>query len=194
MKKNTEIFKKEVFDLEGKEYTVLGEYIDSATKIKVKHNKCGFEYNVVPAIFLSGKRCPKCAGNIRKDTEQFKQEVFDLIGDEYTVLDEYKNALTKIKIKHNKCGYEYEVTPASFLSGRRCPKCAGTMKKNTELFTQEVFVLVGDEYSVLGKYINNRIKIKMLHKKCGYEYEVVPDAFLRGNRCPKCSGKLRKRK
>ena len=39
---------------------------------------------------------------------------------------------TKIKIRHNKCGYEYEVIPNKFLgkkslnytNGSRCPKCS----------------------------------------------------------------------
>ncbi len=86
----------------------------------MSHAKCGFKYEVDPNTFLQGHRCPKCAGTMKKNTEQFKKEVCDLVGEEYTVLGEYKNSKTKIKIKHNKCGYEYEVTPNSFLRGRRC--------------------------------------------------------------------------
>ena len=60
----------------------------------------------------------------RKTTEEFKQEVYNLVGNEYSVLGEYITNKTKIKMRHNKCGYEYEVTPNSFLSnGNRCREC-----------------------------------------------------------------------
>ena len=60
----------------------------------------------------------------RKTTREFKQEVYNLVGNEYSVLGEYITNKTKIKMRHNKCGYEYEVTPNSFLStGNRCREC-----------------------------------------------------------------------
>jgi len=48
----------------------------------------------------------------RKTHEEFIQEVYDLVGNEYTVLGKYINATTKILIRHNTCGHEYVVTPA----------------------------------------------------------------------------------
>ena len=59
----------------------------------------------------------------RKTNDQFKKEVFDLVGDEYTFLECYQGASTKIKVKHNKCGHTYEVTPTHFLTGERCSHC-----------------------------------------------------------------------
>jgi very-short-patch-repair endonuclease/phage FluMu protein Com len=122
--KTTEEFKQEVFDLVGNEYSVLEPYIKGNIKIKMKHNKCGNEYYVRPNSFLGGNRCPKCKDlNRTKTDEQFKKEVFDLVGEEYSVLGEYEGANKKIKMRHNKCGYEWEVKPANFLQGSRCPYC-----------------------------------------------------------------------
>ena len=46
--------------------------------------------------------------NTRKRThDQFVKEVFDLVGNEYTVLGQYTNTDTKILIKHNICKHEY---------------------------------------------------------------------------------------
>ena len=60
----------------------------------------------------------------RKTTREFKQEVYNLVGNEYSVLGEYINNKTKIKMKHNLCGHEFEMTPNSFLSGgNRCREC-----------------------------------------------------------------------
>ncbi|MFD2216510.1 zinc-ribbon domain-containing protein [Metabacillus endolithicus] len=94
----------------------------------------------------------------RKTHEEFVQEVFELVGEEYEILGTYINAKTKIKMIHSKCGYEWETaTPSNFTNKnnpKRCPKCAGNIQKTTELFKKEVFNLVGDEYTVLGEYIN----------------------------------------
>lgn len=128
----------------------------------------------------------------RKTMEYFRREVFDLVGNEYSVLDDkYENANTKIMIKHNICGNEYFVSPNKFLQGRRCPTCAmknraDKQRKGIETFINEVTKLVGDEYAVVGEYINGHEKIKMIHNSCGYEYLVSPAKFLSGRRCPKC--------
>jgi predicted Zn-ribbon and HTH transcriptional regulator len=53
-------------------------------------------------------------------------EVYDLVGNEYEVLEDYKRAHTKILMKHNnsECfNCEWEVTPHAFLKGSRCPIC-----------------------------------------------------------------------
>ena len=39
----------------------------------------------------------------------------------------------------------------------------------------------------MGEYITARDKISVKHNKCNTVYDVTPDNFLRGCRCPKCS-------
>ena len=198
-RKTQEEFKKEVFDLVGDSYSVLGEYKNTMTKIKMKHNciECNnFEWEIFPNNFLRGCRCPKCAGNARKTQEEFEEEIYNLTKDEYSILGEYKDSKTKIKMKHNICGYEYEVQPNSFLRGSRCPECFGTPKKTQEEFEREVYDLTKDEYEVLGDYKDTATKIKMRHNcdKCNnYEWDVKPNDFLRGSRCPKCFGNAKKK-
>jgi len=186
MKKSTEEFKKEVYDLVGNEYEVLSKYINNNTKLKILHNKCSNKYYVTPTSFLSGERCPYCFGLKKKSTEEFKKEVYDLVGDEYTVLGEYKGNMKYILIKHNKCGNEYKTYPNTFLSGKRCLICSGLKKKSTEEFKKEVYNIVNDEYTILGEYINNNTKIEILHNKCGNKYYVRPSDFLQNKRCPYC--------
>jgi len=191
MNKDTEYFRKEVFELVGNEYSILGEYVNTSTKILIKHNKCGHEYDVVPHSFLRGySRCPKCFGNPKKTTEEFKQEVYDLVGDEYRVLEEYQGSCIKILMRHTTCGYKYYAEPHSFLRGySRCPKCFNikSFSKTDKKFKQEIHDLVGDEYSILGEYKNSRTKILVKHNKCGHEYDVIPNSFLKGySRCPIC--------
>ena len=126
--KTTDYFKKEVFELVGDEYSVLGEYSKALEKIKMRHNKCNYEYLVTPHDFISSNnRCPKCYGNIKLTTDSFKDRVYELEGNEYSVLGEYKNIDTKILIKHNTCENEYLVTPYKFIHRKqRCPNCTSS--------------------------------------------------------------------
>ena len=117
----------------------------------------------------------------RKTDEEFKQEVYDLVGDDYVFLDSYQGGHVKIKVKHNKCGNTYEISPHSFLQGHRCPYCKGGIKKTDEEFKQEVYDLVGNEYVFMGPYINSSTKIRVKHNKCGNIYEMRPNDFLRGS-------------
>lgn len=192
-KKTDTEFKKEVYDLVGNEYTFLDDYQGSITKIRVKHNTCGNIYEVTPSNFLNkGRRCPMCYGNIKKTDKQFKQEVFELVGNEYTFLEPYVNNATKLRVKHNICENVYKVTPTDFFSKHsRCPYCFGTHKKTNEQFQQEVFDLVGDEYTFLDSYVNNKTKIRVKHNTCGNIYKVSPNSFFRGHRCSQCAKLIR---
>lgn len=44
----------------GNEYTPLDEYKRNFIKIRVKHNRCGHIYKVVPSSLLDGTGCPEC--------------------------------------------------------------------------------------------------------------------------------------
>lgn len=188
-KKDNAEFKQEVFDLVGNEYVFLDTYVNSYTKIRVKHNKCGNIYEVKPTDFIShNTRCPHCYGTHKKSNVEFKQEIYDLVGNEYTFLDEYINAKTKLKVKHNKCNNVYKIAPHSFLQGRRCPYCFEDSKRKTNTqFKKEVYDLVGSEYTFLDLYVTNHDKLRVKHNKCGNVYEVAPNSFLGGRRCPYCS-------
>jgi len=124
-------FVEKVRLLVGVEYLVLSTYKNASTKIKMKHNICGHEYEVRPANFLSNgeglsNRCPLCFKNHKKTTDDFKKEIYNLVKSDYSVLSEYVNNKTKIKMKHNICGHEYEIIPKDFIkrNGNRCPLCS----------------------------------------------------------------------
>jgi len=188
--KTTKQFKNEVYGQVGEEYKVLGKYFNAKTKIKFKHMECNYEFNMTPDSFINKKsRCPKCYRNFKKTTEEFKKELFKVHGDRYILLEEYINGKTKLKFKDEICGDEWSTYPDSILQGHGCPKCAGNKPRNTEEFKKEVYDLVGNEYLVLGEYINSDEKITFKHNigSCKYTWETRPSVFKRGHRCPKCS-------
>lgn len=127
-------------------------------------------------------------------TKEFKEKVYNLVGNEYSVLGEYTNSVTKLIIRHNSTmcnSHEYLIKPSSFLSGNRCPKCnnmrKGRKPKTTQDFKKELYEIVGDEYELLSKYNGVYNKLTLLHKKCGREWKVTPNAFISSkNRCHYC--------
>lgn len=83
----------------------------------------------------------------KKTNEEFIEQVYSLVSDEYTFLESYNGASNKIKCQHNKCGCVWEIRPSAFIvNGHRCPKCAGNYRRNDKEFIKEVFDLVGNEY------------------------------------------------
>lgn len=120
-------FKKKIEELTYNEYSVLEEYKGTNTKILFKHVSCKHTWKVTPDNFIrNNSRCPKCRtyiGQKISNLETFKEEVKDLVGDEYKVVGEYKNALTKINIFHTVCNNTYPVRPCDFKDGNRCPYC-----------------------------------------------------------------------
>ena len=146
-KSSTSEFKKKVKTLTDNEYDVMGEYVTCKDKIKLKHKECGTMYFATPDDFLNGgTRCPKCFGNNRKTTEQFKAEVFNLFNDEYVVLGEYKNNKTPLLMQHNigKCNHEFMVSPDAFLRGSHCNKC-GTEKRSGKNHYKYNFALTDED-------------------------------------------------
>lgn len=151
-KKTNQEFLNQVYELYGDEYIPKEEYKGARTPIAVYHTKCNEVFNITPDNLLRGKGCRKCsykerASNRKKTNNDFLKEVKEQVEDEYTFIEEYKGNKTKIKVRHNKCGNEYLVSPEKFLLGRRCPKCskshgeqfiANWLTENNFKFEQEV--------------------------------------------------------
>lgn len=124
-RKSSQKFEEEFETLVNGEYSLLSKYINTRTKIKVRHNFCGYEYMVNPNNFLTkGVKCPKCAKNQKKTTEEFRKEVYQLENDEYKVIGKYKGKNIKILFYHNECGRYFEMTPDKFIQGHRCTQCS----------------------------------------------------------------------
>lgn len=194
--KNTNDFKKAVFETFGDEYSVLGEYVDKNTKVRVRHNLCGNEFDVIPYYLIVGSAKCSCLRKTTKGrtlnnhpytrtTEDFKKLVFDIVGDEYTVIGEYVNSSTKILMRHNVCGNEWYVNPSNFLKGSRCPNENGFKHKTNEEFQNE-FSSLNNGIICLDEYINSHTKIRFKHIDCGYIFERTPNDALSGKWCPVC--------
>lgn len=173
----------------GDAYTVLGKYEKSGVRILMRHNICNYEWNVFPNNLFGGRsKCPKCSDKLPLTTELFKEKVA-AIDKSYIVLGEYINAVTKVKIKHTTCDYEWMVRPNHITStGARCPRCQNKESYNNDDFKKLVSNTTNMEYEFNGNYVNNRIKAEFLHVKCGTSFMESPASFLYSEqRCPSCT-------
>jgi hypothetical protein len=136
LQKTHEDFIREVETKFGNEYTIFGEYVNTLSKVLVKHNKCDYEWEVYPLNLLKGKsKCPLCSNKAPFRTESFKQVINEITNGEYIVTGNYVNNKTKIAIKHLNCNYEWEVTPNAFKDGgKRCPKCSVMSKGEHKIY------------------------------------------------------------
>lgn len=126
--------------------------------------------------------------------EEFIAREPDLVSGEYEFVGEYVNAGTKTLFKHNKCGYEWEIQPNNFYVGKRCPECAKKKMGKAHQLTKEEFCkrekdIVSGEYEFIGEYEKSNTKALFRHTLCGTEWNIKPNNFAHGKRCPKCQCK-----
>lgn len=101
---------------------VIGTYVGYSTKIETKCVKCGHVWFAWPESLLKGHGCPICANNIKKTHESFVYEMHNY-NPYIEIIDEYKTALTPIKVRCRICGNEWMAKPNRLLSGAQCMRC-----------------------------------------------------------------------
>lgn len=189
-KKSPEIFLKEFNEKYEGVFVLMSEYQKVNEDVKVLCLKCQDTFEIAPNQLLHYQQtCPNCRDFVT-NTTAFKHKVFNLVGEEYTVLGEYVNKGTHLLMRHEVCGYEYQTTPQNFTVGHRCPNCHPNRKITHEEFVKRVHDLVGEEYTVIGEFDGTKSEVEMRHNECEFTWKIVASSFIhRGNRCPQCSNR-----
>lgn len=140
-KRTHEDFVKQVENMYPGEFTVLSIYNDGKAKIKLKHHICGETDWIRAKHFLDQfSYCKTCSKKKKKDTDEFKRVVKELVEDEYIVLGTYENAKTNILLKHVTCGNEIEMTPDNFQHDKRCKHCHHAKNSKGQRKITEIFI------------------------------------------------------
>ena len=132
LRKYTEQYVKEY--LAKYDCKLIGNYKNSYSEIIIRC-KCGNEFNTKFNSYIKSKHkcCKKCSAlegskkkrlNIEEIKEKLEEENYKLISTEYI------NNRKKIKIKHCKCGHEFEMAFDMFQRGNRCPYCYNSKGEN----------------------------------------------------------------
>ena len=114
-------FKEKLSKVWGNTFEPLEPYTARKTPIRFYDHEHREEVVIKPDNLLRGFGNPNYKSNKKKTTEEFKQEVYDLVGDEYSVLSDYIQAYDKVKFRHNTNNNTFEMTPHNFLRGQRDP-------------------------------------------------------------------------
>lgn len=124
----------------------------------------------------------------KKTDEEFKVQVYELVKNDYTFLEPYKDARTPITVRHNACGAEYKVTPDNFLRGKRCSHCSHVRNKNRRTMTNKI----NAELSKHGEHLvtpfeNTKTMMLIRCDRCGLKFKRSYDAYKNHKECPFCS-------
>lgn len=172
--------------------TVVGEYVNASTRIKVRCKDCGHEWTPVPSSLVNTKSgCPRCARTKtamrqQKTNEQFLEEL-DRLGIDYVeVLEIYSGVDTKLLVRCKRCGNEWRIAPGHLKRGRGCPKCSGHHKRSHDEFISEV-AISNPDVEVLGVFSTLKDPIEAKCLKCGMTWFPSAKSLLRGAGCPVCA-------
>src|SRR5699024_9063560 len=148
-------------------------------------------------------KCPICyprklGGNSTKriTEEEFLKRFKDKLSDEYTYISGFKNTKENILIRHNVCDHEYKVSPNMLLGSRnrRCPNYTNNKRgsKADKNYLDNILLEsnMDNEYEWLNGQVynnDNKEKYRIKHIGCGNIYDVRPNDFQQGYRCPYCS-------
>lgn len=194
LRKTHEQFVEELKDRHGAVFVLHEKYQTGDIKILVEH-ECGYKWRVRPANLLRGNgSCPRCSGKVRKTPEEFAEDIHKKTNGEFTVLGEFKSIKHFALVRHNVCGYEWDIAYYNLERKRACPQCSDRVRYTKEVFEKAVLFKYGDEYEVLGDCVNNRSQVEVLHVKCGETFTISPTQLINQNMgCPFCNdGKISK--
>lgn len=172
--------------IHGEKYNYSkSNYVDNKTPLCIICPKHG-EFWQVPHIHMKGFGCPKCAGKIKKNINDFIEKANLVHNNKYSYEKViYKNTDTKVTVTCPIHG-DFEITPHHHLDGVGCTKCAGNYQYNTEEIINLFKKIHGNKFNYSKvKYENTHKKIKIICSKHG-EFLQTPKAHLTGQGCPIC--------
>lgn len=132
------------------------------------------------------------AKNIKFNLDKIKQMVYDIVGDEYSVLStEYINTHSVLTFRNNRCGHTFERTFNNFKGYHQCPICNENKKINTIeklrnlINSTNEYLLLDDEFK------GSQYKYQIKHLTCGHIFGMRSNSFQQGKRCPECMKKIK---
>lgn len=106
------------------------------------------------------------------------------ISNNISLLSNYVDTRTKIKVQCNICGKVYYTLPTVISGGSMCKNCSN--RKSHEEFVEEMRN-INNNINIIGKYIKDDIKVFVECKICGHKWHVSPENVIRNNTgCPIC--------
>lgn len=171
---------KRIFSNSG--YELRSDFKSMAHHVSLFHESCGQVTSIKPRAFLfDGVRC-LCETTI---TLKDAKKAVEASG-EFEILN-FTNADGICKIHAKSCAHTFDVRYRKFLKSPQCRVC---FPKNmtTEYLAERIKSTTNGEYELIGKFVDQNTKIKILHHQCGQITEYRPRHYYMGASCPICNG------
>lgn len=168
----------------------IGNYINHTTPVSHKCKTCGYEWESQPNYILSGVGCKKCMGTLRRNTDEYKDEL-RRINPQIELVGEFVNMSTHTLHRCTTHDYAWNVIPRSVINGTGCPFCGREklsliQRKTSEEYEAELRE-INPNIVCVDKYIDSCTKIKVKCLICDTIWKVYPSNILRTHGCPTCN-------
>lgn len=188
---------RETFTIEkiaGK-YTLLHRVSDDfgrRTKYMFKCNTDSYEWVATLESIDRGSGCPECAGQRRYTLEEVNKRIADVSGGDFTWdIPEYTNSKSRVMLKCNVDGYEWETSVDKIVNNNTgCPKCSGVGRYTPDSITAAINDVSNGRYTwSYDSFNGNKTRINAICTTCGGRWTTDFNT-LRGQRtgCPTCAG------
>lgn len=119
-----EILKRKTYEFNN-DYEAI-DFVDRKKRVKYICKKCNKEHITrICDLFSNKGNCPTCAGLKRNTALEIKIKISEVSNEEYSVIGEYTNNITPIKLIHERCKNRIYIKPKNFLyRGERCSICS----------------------------------------------------------------------
>lgn len=197
MKRGVRLTKEEVqnrIDQVHNHSIVMSNYLAASKKADFKCKNCGYEWSTQPrSVYYLKTGCPNCANNAPLTTDDLKQKIADLVGDEYVLMSECHGRHEKVKLYHTKCGETYEVEVGSFLLGKRhtcdlSERISNGLSMSLDDMLDRLYKAFGNEYVYKSGFTTVNDYAVFEHSECGKLFRAIPRQLYTGLRgCTYCS-------
>jgi len=186
--------------LNSKDFTLVSEEVNNATEDLIWNCPIHGNFNLCWNEVKNGTNCPKCgriqAGVSRRNKIEYVKSKFEE-NDLILMTDIYLNNeenLPFICNKHKDKGIQH-ISFGNLITGGGCKICSKerqikNLTKSHEQFLQEVKIIHGDKYVVIGQYVGCKDHIEVYCNKCKESFWIAPSHLLEGHGCSNCNKSL----
>ena len=168
-----------------------GEVRTSGTPTPAHCLMCGHDFTPFPTNVQKGQGCPNCDLIKRPELCPKSQQEWEAraaaVGVE--LLDEVRNAATKVRVRCRTCGHTWDVQPAVIARGHGCRKCGqertAAARRKPQSYWVAAAAALGLEWldPVEGALTPTRARCMT----CGTIFAPWPSGVARGHGCPTCA-------
>lgn len=157
----------------------------------IKCLQCGESYTLQNArnFIINNKKivCKKCQGS-KSVTREIKNKIeYVLPKTALEVITPFSRITEDMEFRCNNCKETFKRKPQVFLKTQKCPYCESRSKlKPKSVFLNDLSLKYGNEYKLLGEYINAQTPTLFEHSLCGFKWKCRPNDILCKAPCPRC--------